>query len=275
MTKISTTLASIALATCITVPAIAQNTAGTLTFSFTPLSHTPSYSGTKHALAVWIQTGTGTFVKTKLRRAGAGGGTDDHLPTYAVNAGGTAGDCLTSTNKTDATTGATLTSYVAHSITWDGKNVAGAVNGTTVADGTYRVAIQETWNHGTTGTATRYFTFTKGPNADVQTPANDANFTAISLNWQPAVVTGVEAVTEVSVVNVYPNPTNGIFNVSYPKANTIKVINALGETIITNEVNQQSSGVKSIDLTNYANGVYIISVITNEGTTNHNVTLTK
>jgi hypothetical protein len=275
MTKISTTLASIALATCITVPAIAQNTAGTLTFSFTPLSHTPSYSGTKHALAVWIQTGTGTFVKTKLRRAGAGGGTDDHLPTYAVNAGGTAGDCLTSTNKTDATTGATLTSYVAHSITWDGKNVAGAVNGTTVADGTYRVAIQETWNHGTTGTATRYFTFTKGPNADVQTPANDANFTAISLNWQPAVVTGVEAVTEVSVVNVYPNPTNGIFNVSYPKANTIKVINALGETIITNEVNQQSSGVKSIDLTNYANGVYIISVVTNEGTTNHNVTLTK
>lgn len=274
MTKISTTLASIVLATCITLPAIAQNTDGTLTFSFTPATHV-GYSGAKHALAVWIQTGTGTFVKTKLLRAGAGGGTDDHLPTYAVNAGGTSGDCLTSTNKTDATTGATLTSYSAHSITWDGKNVSGATNGTTVADGTYKVTIQETWNHGNTGTATRSFTFTKGVNPDVQTPTADANFTNISLNWQPTAVTGVEAVTEVSAVTVYPNPTNGIFNVSYPKANTIKVINALGEIILTEEVNQKSSGVKSIDLTNYANGIYIISVVTEEAITNHNVTLTK
>jgi hypothetical protein len=274
MAKISTTLSSIALATCITVPAMAQNTDGTLTFSFTPTSHV-GYAGAKHAMAIWIQTGTGTFVKTKLLNAGAGGGTDDHLPTFAVNAGGTAGDCLTSTNKTDATTGATLTSYSAKSITWDGKNVSGATNGTTVADGTYKVTIQETWNHGATGTTTRSFTFTKGVNADVQTPTADANFTNISLNWQPAVATSVNTVAEVSAVMVYPNPTNGVFNVSYPKANTIKVINALGETIITENVNQLSSGVKSIDLTNYANGVYIISVVTNEGTTNHNVTLTK
>ena len=275
MTKLSTTLTSIAFAACATVPALAQNTPGTLTFSFTPLSHTPSYAGTKHALAVWIQTGTGTFVKTKLLHAGAGGGTDDHLPTYAVNAGGTAGDCLTSTNKTDATTGATLTSYAARSITWDGKNVSGATNGTIVADGTYRVAVQETWNHGVTGTTTRFFTFTKGANPDVQTPANDANFTNISLNWQPTVVTGIENITEVTAVRVYPNPTNGVFNVSYPKANTIQVINALGEVIVTEPINQKSAGVKSIDLTNYANGIYVISVVTDEGTTNHNITLTK
>ncbi|MBC7411995.1 MAG: T9SS type A sorting domain-containing protein [Bacteroidia bacterium] len=274
MKKISTTLIGIALVTCTTVPTMAQNTEGTLTFSFTPAAHT-GYAGAKHAMAVWIQTDSGTFVKTKLLRAGAGGGTDDHLPNYAVNAGGTAGDCLSSTNKTDAITGATLTSYSAKSITWDGKNVNGATNGTTVADGTYKVTIQETWNHGATGTTTRSFAFTKGINADVQTPTADANFTNISLNWQPTVFNAINTLNETNSVKIYPNPTIGVFNVSYPKANTIKVINTLGEIIITEEINQQVAGVKSIDLTNYANGIYVISVVSNEGTINNNVTLTK
>ncbi len=182
-------LACIALATSFSVSVSAQ-TAGTLTFSFTPVTMSPGYSGTRNVLAVWIQTsanGAAGFVKTKLRYAG--GGTSDHLPTWSVNAGGTAGNCLSAApnpNVTDATTGATLSSFTAKSITWDGKNVVGLANGTTVADGAYRVAIQETWNHGTTGTVTTYFAFTKGPTEDKQTPANTANFTGITLDWLPS-----------------------------------------------------------------------------------------
>jgi hypothetical protein len=273
MKKTSTKLTGIALATCLATSAIAQTT-GTLTFSFTPVSHV-GYSGAKHAMAVWIQTGTGGFVKTKLRRAGAGGGTDDHLPTYAVNAGGTAGDCLTNTNVTDATTGTTLTSYTAKTITWDGKNVNGASNGTVVADGTYQVTIQETWNHGTTGTTTRSFTFTKGPNVDNQTPANDANFTGITLNWTPAGTNAIATVVENGAVSVYPNPTNGIFNVSYDKANTIQVINELGEVIVTETIQTKTAGNKAIDLSNYANGVYVIVVNNDEGSVKNKVTLVK
>ncbi|NBX28636.1 MAG: hypothetical protein EBR55_10435 [Chitinophagia bacterium] len=59
-------------------------TQGTLTWSFTPTSHT-GFAGTRNVLAVWIETSTGTFVKTKMRYVG--GGTDDHLPTWAAKAG--------------------------------------------------------------------------------------------------------------------------------------------------------------------------------------------
>jgi hypothetical protein len=175
---------------CISNGLFAQ-TSGTLTFSFTQIAQSPSYSGTRNALAAWIQTGSGaggTFVKTKLRYAGAGQGTSDHLPTFSVAAGGTSTNCMATTvNITDATTGATLSSFGARSFTWDGNNVSGTTNGTTVADGTYSVAIQETWDHGTTGTVTNYFAFTKGPTAVNTTFPNTAQFSNITLVWTPAV----------------------------------------------------------------------------------------
>ena len=154
-------------------------TQGTLTWSFTPTSHTGFSGDARHVLAVWIETSTGTFVKTKIRNVGPS--TNDHLPTWAAKAG-----CASTTNAvgsgcntTDATTGATLTSYATRTGTWDGKNVNGAVNGTTVADGAYRLAVQQTWNHGSSATTTVYYNFTKGTSPDHQTPAADANFSGI------------------------------------------------------------------------------------------------
>jgi len=185
---------TIILSSCISIFA---QTAGTLTCSFTPVTKSPGYSGTKNHLAVWIQTSTGAFVKTKLRYAQV---ERDHLPTYAVNSGGTASNCTAAAcNKTDAITGATLPNFTAKTIVWDGKNVNGTANGTTVPDGVYKVTIEETWNHGTSGTIVKSYTFTKGPNADHQTPANDAYFTNIKLDWVPA-ATGLTVAT--SVVNV-------------------------------------------------------------------------
>ena len=91
-----------------------------------------------YVLAVWIETSTGTFVKTKLRYVG--GGTDDHLATWGKAAGcvnTTAVTATTGCNVTDATTGATQTTFPSRTVTWDGKNTNGTANGTTVADGTY------------------------------------------------------------------------------------------------------------------------------------------
>ncbi len=273
MKKLLFNLAGIALTICFSANVSAQ-TAGTLTFTYTPVSHS-GYSGTKNVLAVWIQTSTGGFVKTKLRYAG--GSTSDHLPTWAVNAGGSANNCLSSScNKTDATTGATLSSFTTKTITWDGKNVSGTVNGTVVADGSYKVTIQSTWNHGTSGTVTRSFTFTKGTAADHQTPANDANFTNITLDWVPAITTGVEErVSDVQEISVYPNPTNGIFNVDFKKADNIKVINMLGAAVYEEKIEQAAAGTKSIDITNYANGIYFIYVSDGEKSSKHKIILNK
>lgn len=131
MRKTLLRLFGLILSICCSANTFAQ-TVGTLTFSFTPVTKSPGYSGTKNHLAVWIQTSTGGFVKTKLRYAQV---ERDHLPTYAVNSGGTASNCTAAAcNKTDAITGATLPNFTAKTIVWDGKNVNGTVNGTTVAD---------------------------------------------------------------------------------------------------------------------------------------------
>jgi hypothetical protein len=254
---------------------LSAQTAGTLTFTFTPVSHT-GYQGTRNALAVWIQTNTGAFVKTKLRYAGAGNGTSDHLPTWAVNSGGTATNCMaTACNKTDATTGATLASFTVKTITWDAKNVSGTANGTVVADGVYKVTIESTWNHGSTGTAVVSYSFTKGPNAVHLTPANDANFTNIKLDWVPASTNGIDDVSEDPGISVYPNPSCGIFNVDFKKANTIGVVNMLGTVIAEQKVSESAPGTKSIDLSNFSNGIYMINVSNSKGSWNYKVILNK
>lgn len=252
-----------------------SQTTGTLTFSFTPVAKSPCYQGTKSVMAVWIQTSSGTFVKTKLRYC-CGNSTSDHLPTWAVNSGGTATNAgAAACNKTDAVTGATLASFTAKSITWDGKNVNGTSNGTTVADGVYKVTIEETWNHGSTGTATRSFTFTKGPNADHQTPADDANFKGIKLDWVPS-TTGIDDnSSELQGVSVFPNPSNdGKFNVNFEQASTIKVVNLLGIVLYDKKV-EQTTGTAEVDLSDLANGTYIVFVFNGSQSSKHKVILNK
>ena len=252
-------------------------TIGTLTFTFMPVAKSPCYTGSQNVLAAWIQTSGGVFVKTKLAYAGCCAAcccTYDHVPSWSANAGGLAGDC-SNANVTDATTGATLSSFTAKSFVWDGKNVSGTSNGTTVADGVYKVAIQATWSHGTTSTAMTTYTFTKGPSADFRTITGDANFGNILINWQP-VVTGINEATSVNpTINVYPNPTEGVFSVDFSNATNIKVINALGVVMYDEKTEQSSKGSKNVDLTAFSNGVYFINVSNGTNSSNHKVVLNK
>lgn len=245
-------------------------TPGNLSFTFTTTAHS-GYQGTRNVMAVWIQDNSGAFVKTKLRYAG--GNTADHLPTWAVNSGGSSSNCLSSScNIVSATTGSTLSGATTKTITWDGTNVAG----TLLPDGVYKVTIQQTWDHGSPGTTTRSFTFTKGATVDNQTPTADANFTTMSLSWTPTSGAGIEEnQNELAGVNVYPNPsTNGIFNVDYLKANNIKVINLQG-VVISNEDLDAESGTKTVNLSEMSNGVYFIQVTDGVKSSKIKVTLSK
>lgn len=251
---------------------IAQ-TNGTLTVTFNEVAKTPTYNGnSQHVLAVWIQTNAGGFIKTKRRYAG--GGTSDHLPTWSVNAGGTAGNCLAaSCNILDATTGATRSSWTTYTVNWDGKKGA-AATGTLQPDGVYKVAIQSTWNHGTTGTTMQTYTFTKGATADHQTPADNAFFTGVVIDWVPS-VTGVSETENAPELSIYPNPTNGVFNVDFKNATSIKVMNTLGDVIYDEKIVQSAEGSKKIDLSSYSNGIYFVSVSNNEATSNYKIILDK
>lgn len=256
---------------------INAQTSGTLTFTFTEVAKATSatYNGNaQHDLAVWIQTSAGAFVKTKLRYVGSG--TNDHLPTWATQASCTGGSATSAAcNTVDGTTGATASAWKTYTVSWDGKKGA-AATGTLQADGVYKVTLQSTWNHGTGGTATTSYTFTKGPSVDHQTPAGTTTFTNITLNWQPSVATGIEEnVAEKPVINVYPNPTNSSFNIDYSNAGNIRVMNTLGVIVYDEKIDQLTEGTKNIDLSKYSNGIYIINVSNDKGSLNHKVILNK
>ncbi len=276
MKKLLSQLTNIAFAICISTSAFAQ-TSGTLTCSFTEVAKSPTYNGTaQHALAAWIQTNAGGFVKTKLAYATCCSTcccTYDHLPTWSANAGGVAGDCMNA-SVVDATAGATRSTWTSYSFNWDGK-IGAAGSGTLQADGTYQVAIQSTWNHGT-GTAMTSYTFTKGSTAYTRTVSADPNFGTVTLNWQPGAASGLNEASSINpVISVYPNPTEGVFNVDFKNVTTIKVLSALGAVLYEEKIEQLTSGTKSIDLSNFTNGIYFINVSNGTNSSNHKIILNK
>jgi hypothetical protein len=231
---------------------ISAQTQGTLTLTFTQTPHT-SYTGNKNVMAIWIQTSSGTFVKTRKRNAG--GGTSDHLPIWAVNSGGNANNCMSgSCNTVGATTGATLNNFGTINVSWDGTDASGNL----VADGTYKITVESCWNHGNTAKASRSFTFTKGPNADIQTPTNDANFTGIALAWNPSGA-GVAEVASPLLVQISPNPSSsGQVEVSFNEATSITVYNMAGaEILVVPVLNEQK---KTLNLSAVPNGIYFVEV---------------
>ena len=258
-------LFSLSIVTCTLLSAQTQ---GTLTLSFTQTPHT-SYEATNNVMAVWIQTSTGTFVKTRTRNAG--GGTSDHLPVWASNAGGSAGNCLAANcNVLGAITGATLNNFSTRNFSWDGTNTSGNL----VADGTYKITVESTWNHGSAATTTRSFTFVKGTVADVQTPAADANFTGISLAWNPA-SSGIKEETPEMIVSIHPNPSlNGVFNVEFNYATRVSAMNLAGEEVYTEDVKMNEVS-KTVNLSNLTSGVYFICVTNGTSVSKHKVVINK
>jgi hypothetical protein len=244
-----------------------SQTQGTLTLSFTQVPHT-SYTGNKNVMAIWIQTSSGTFVKTRKRNAG--GGTSDHLPIWAVNSGGNANNCMSGAcNTIGATTGATLNSFGNINVSWDGTDASGNL----VPDGTYKITVESCWNHGNTAKASRSYTFTKGPNADIQTPTDDANFTGIALAWNPSGA-GVEEVASPLEVSISPNPSSdGIFEITFNNATSIAVYNLAGEeTMVVPVVNEQK---KVLNLSAMPNGIYLIAVTNGKTTKKEKVVINK
>ncbi len=276
---------TIAVLVCL-VHSIQAQTPGTLTFTYTQPQPTnpPPNSGIKNVYAVWIENNTGTFIKTKNRFVA--NGTKDHLPTWAVKSGGAATNATTATcNTTDATIGATRTAsttptaFGAKSVTWDGKNVVGTINGTTVADGDYKVWIESTWvdsgnnNHNELIS----FSFTKGPATVHVTPAGDAYVNSVVLDWVPSNLSVEDVRLQEPAVVIYPVPSTGIFNLDLKnELKTIKVYNLLGQSVYSEEnVNGTYETTKTVNLTHLENGHYIISLTNEYGTSNYEVILNK
>ncbi|MDY0054638.1 MAG: T9SS type A sorting domain-containing protein, partial [Bacteroidales bacterium] len=74
---------------------------------------------------------------------------------------------------------------------------------------------------------------------------------------------GVESIIEDNSITIYPNPSNSEVNISSENIiNSIEIFNSLGQRVYQSVVN---SNTKTIDISSFVNGVYILGVITDNG----------
>lgn len=177
-------------------------------------------------------------------------------------------DAVTGATRTNSTTPAALGPY---SVTWNGTDVSGTV----VPDGTYAVWYEVTWEdingHNFINTG---FTFTKGTSITTTNPANTGPLSAMTITWTPSALS-LDNVYKTKV-DIYPNPSDGIINVKYNDipVNKIYVVNMLGQVVKSFSLDPSKSQTsKRIDLSGYANGLYVINVSTKETSSSYKVVL--
>ncbi|MDQ3111655.1 MAG: M43 family zinc metalloprotease [Bacteroidota bacterium] len=83
--------------------------------------------------------------------------------------------------------------------------------------------------------------------------------------------TGMEQSNFAGVVNLFPNPSSGIFNLNIAlesrKDINVKIVNTLGQTVQQFAELNSSGGMFELDLNNQPNGVYFVEVIAGTGKT--------
>jgi len=96
--------------------------------------------------------------------------------------------------------------------------------------------------------------------------------------WTQPTVIRLEGGNTIANLEVYPNPSRDIFNVSFISEDTqdlkVRILNVIGEELISEDL-QQFVGeyTKQIDLTNNAKGIYFLKIETNDGVINKKLIL--
>jgi hypothetical protein len=94
---------------------------------------------------------------------------------------------------------------------------------------------------------------------------NNYEITFIEANFEITASLNSDKFNLIEKINFYPNPTNNILNIDISEQliiTEIKMYNLLGKIVY-----QKKKGVKSINLNNLNNGVYLIKIITDKGMT--------
>jgi alpha-tubulin suppressor-like RCC1 family protein len=77
----------------------------------------------------------------------------------------------------------------------------------------------------------------------------------------PAVLSADDFITE-NNVNIYPNPSNGIFTIDAKEVVIVEVYDMIGKKVFNSKITLGSS---NLDLSNHANGIYLLQVTTENG----------
>lgn len=215
---------------------IVAQTKGTLEVS-TTTSSTGGNFAPKHITAIWVETASGTFVKTLLAYADK---RITHLNTWETSTS----DAGSMYNRIDAITGATRTSHGIKSCTWNGTDVSGTV----VDDGTYLLKMELTDKNSTGNISS--FSFIKGTAGFLSTPQDQPSFSATSIKWTPEATSGV-ADQSANQLIIYPNPTTGLIQISGSQIQSIEILDLLGKRVY-------SGTGTSVDLSDQPKGIYMV-----------------
>ena len=88
----------------------------------------------------------------------------------------------------------------------------------------------------------------------------------------------LEGGSAIAILDVYPNPSRDIFNVTFTSEDVqnleVRILNVIGKIIITDN-RQQFVGeyVKSINLNKYNRGIYFLEIETDNGVINKKLIL--
>jgi len=77
------------------------------------------------------------------------------------------------------------------------------------------------------------------------------------------IVEGIDEISLNSGISIYPNPTNGLVNITFKQAikdGNIFIENELGQKVFESSITQASQSVKTFDFRPYAVGVYFINI---------------
>lgn len=179
---------SIALCCVVLLPA---QTAGILTVTATTSQTSSATYRPKNIVAFWIESSSGSFVKTLLAYA-------SERKHYLANWQTKTNFAGSIYNTTDAITGATQTSHGARTASWNGKNRSQVL----VADGNYTLKMESTDNDGVVQNLAA-ISFVKGTSSQTLTPPTTSGFSSISITWTPS-TTSVEEIEDNSLFRLYP-----------------------------------------------------------------------
>ena len=105
-------------------------------------------------------------------------------------------------------------------------------------------------------------TYTPNASGSYYTIVTDANGCTATSNIVAVTVTRVIENINNSIINVYPNPSKGVVNISFENAinDQLSIEDFTGKEIYTEQINQKNSSVKTIDFSKYSNGIYFIKI---------------
>ena len=93
------------------------------------------------------------------------------------------------------------------------------------------------------------------------------------VTWTQPTSSKVEGVTSIANLDIYPNPSRDVFNISFTSESIqdlrVRILNVVGEVIALEDL-QQFIGeyTKQINLEDNAKGIYFLEIETNDGIIN-------